>query len=339
MSRNYLLVANPFSKSGRNAGRIAEARRLMEQHGLRHTFLPTLPNGASAGEVAEKLKSGPFAAAVAMGGDGTFHDVAKGVVESGTGLPMGLIPAGTGNNQARSFHLPITEEDALDRAVRVIGDGATAPLDGGRIRIFGPLDTLLAEDWFFDSFGVGLSASVLRMRNQDRAMVEHVPLLGDIYRDELVYFGAALRSFMATWVEERFFDAVVTVDGKEVFLEDLSDLIINNTRYYARIWVPDPSGLPDDGLMELLAMRGRDEWLASVVTNLEEMPREPLEDLPLPRSVIYRGQRFSVELRDRPGGTTIESQLDGEEWLNISRLEVDVRRHALELIVPRAALT
>lgn len=326
------MVGNPFSLSGRNAARIDHARRLMDAAGLPHEFLPTLPHGQTVASVSEALQTGRYRAVVAMGGDGTFHDVARGLIQSGTRVPMGLIPAGTGNNQARSFGIPVSGDDAFARAVGVLAVGNTQPLDGGRVRAFGPLDNPLGEDWFFDSLGFGLSSTILRLRNEDRQLVDQVPLLGDIYRDELVYFGAALRTFMATWVEDRFFDAVVTVDGEEVFLEDITDLIVNNTRYYARIWVPDPTSQPNDGKMELIAIRGRDEWLASVVTNLEEVPREPLEDLPLPRSVIYRGSRFDIELRDRPMAEPVESQVDGEEWMAVSRLQVDVVQGAITFV-------
>jgi diacylglycerol kinase (ATP) len=52
---------------------------------------------------------------IGAGGDGTIRVVANGL--AGSGIPMGIIPAGTGNLLARNLDLPLNESDAIDVAL------------------------------------------------------------------------------------------------------------------------------------------------------------------------------------------------------------------------------
>jgi diacylglycerol kinase (ATP) len=60
---------------------------------------------------------------VAAGGDGTVRVVGSGL--AGTGIPLGLIPAGTGNLLARNLDLPLKADKAFD----VIAAGQTRAVD------------------------------------------------------------------------------------------------------------------------------------------------------------------------------------------------------------------
>jgi diacylglycerol kinase (ATP) len=49
---------------------------------------------------------------VAVGGDGTINEVARGL--AGTGIPMAIIPRGSGNGLARHLYIPLTIQQAID---------------------------------------------------------------------------------------------------------------------------------------------------------------------------------------------------------------------------------
>ena len=68
-----------------------------------------------------------FDAIVVCGGDGTVNVALQEVV--GTDMPIGIIPAGIGNDHARQFRLPMTPESAAD----VIYEGFTTTSDVGKL--------------------------------------------------------------------------------------------------------------------------------------------------------------------------------------------------------------
>ncbi len=88
-------------------------------------------------------------------------------------------------------------------------------------------------DYFFDSCGWGLSARVLAQRNKDRELVDTLGPLKELYRDQAVYAGAFLKTFLESYVIEDKLRVLATLDGQRVELDGLTDLIVKNTRVYA----------------------------------------------------------------------------------------------------------
>ncbi len=326
--RTWLLVANPAAQSGAASGRVGAAYAALEEQGLAVDLLPTQPDGATVEAVHQALLGGDYAGVIAMGGDGTFHDVANGLLRSGKGLPMGILPAGTGNNQARSLGLPL---DDLPAAAACIARGHLAAMDAARLTTWNAEDGDRREVWAFDSVGFGFSARALQFRFEDKAAVEST-FLRDLYQGELVYAGATIRALVASYFEDHRFDAEVTTHHGTVFYEDLHDLIINNTRIYARAWVIDPTSRHDDGEMELLAVHGLDEWAAHALVNLDGNPlrawMEPSVGAPL-----VRAPAFEITLFPRPGEPEIPAQVDGEPWPTVGQVHIAVHRGALSVFV------
>lgn len=331
----HLLIGNPTAQSGRNRDRIARARELFDIHALHHEFLDTLPDGATVAAVAEAARSGRFDTIVAMGGDGTFREVAAGILDSGAAVVMGMLPTGTANDQGRSFGMSAAS-DALDRNVAIVAERNIVPLDAGKLIALHRAQSGAphsAPTWFFDSAGWGMSARVLRWRNEDRSMVGHVPILRELYRDKFVYAGAVLQAFLASYVENQDFVCEVRTPNGVTHLSGISDLIIKNTRYYAGAWVFDESASPEDGMMELVPLRGRNELIARALLAHEQVPLFA-EELPegFQLSEILRAPWF--ELTFPSTDPVVEVQVDGEEHPPSVAWRVEVVRHAIQLIVP-----
>src|SRR3954466_10401943 len=134
----HLLVGNPTAQSGKNQERIDQALALMKDAGIVADLLPTLPGGKTVGAVRAALEGGAYRVVIAMGGDGTFREVAAGLYTSKRreDVAMGMLPTGTANDQGKSFGLE-ADDGALPRNVDVIRAGHETRLDVGIYRAGG----------------------------------------------------------------------------------------------------------------------------------------------------------------------------------------------------------
>src|SRR5688572_19241988 len=66
--------------------------------------------------LANEASKNGFDYVVAVGGDGTINEVARGLLNSPT--PMGILPRGSGNGLARHLGIPVTLTDAIDQLFR-----------------------------------------------------------------------------------------------------------------------------------------------------------------------------------------------------------------------------
>lgn len=330
----HLVVGNPTAQSGKNRERIEHALALMKGAGIAADLLPTLPGGKTLGAVRAALDAGDYRAVVAMGGDGTFREVAAGLYTSQRReqIALGMLPTGTANDQGKSFGLD-ADAGALARNVDVIRAAHETRLDVGIYRAGGES---AAPDYFFDSCGWGLSARVLALRNKDRALVETLGPLKELYRDHAVYAGAFLKAFLESYVIDDKLRVVATLDGQRVELEGLTDLIVKNTRVYAGAWVFDETSRHDDGIFELVPFVGKRDWASKAIRDLMAVPlnEEMLAELGLEHSKTLRASTMDLEIFDPEGGAPLATQLDGEEWPANPRVHIEVAARGLRLIVP-----
>jgi diacylglycerol kinase family enzyme len=331
----HLLVGNPTAQSGKNQERIDRALTFLRAAGVDATLLPTRPAGGTIAAVREALDTAPFDVVIAMGGDGTFREVAAGLFTSGARerVALGMLPTGTANDQGKSFGLEATET-ALERNVQVICVGHETRLDVGIFRSgAGP-----APDYFFDSAGWGLSARVLAQRNKDRALVETLGPLKEFYRDHAVYAGAFLKTFLESYVIDDKLRVEAKLDGTPVVLDGLTDLVVKNTRVYAGAWVLDRTSRHDDGAFELVPFRGKRDWASKAIVDLDGNPvtEEMLNELGIEHSKPIRAKKMELTIIDPPGGAPLATQIDGEEWPASARVTIEVEPRGLRLIVPKS---
>lgn len=110
-----------------------------------------------------------------LGGDGTVRSVASGLI--GTDIPLGILPAGTGNLLARNLDLPL---DNLENAVTVALTGRNRRIDVGEIVIADPQHRLEGDrheagdsthqgtttNHFLVMGGVGMDAAIMAGTNE-----------------------------------------------------------------------------------------------------------------------------------------------------------------------------
>ncbi len=154
------LVVNPAAGTGRTSAVGRRAHRLLERagHDVRDLSAPTLR------QATDRARAGATAgldALVVVGGDGMVHLGVNAV--AGTGVPLGVVAVGTGNDVARALDLPRGDVDravaAVDRALR------TGPrqVDAVRVRLGGdetPAGGHVTHRWYAGVLSCGLDAAV-----------------------------------------------------------------------------------------------------------------------------------------------------------------------------------
>lgn len=124
---NIALLVNPAARAGSSTAAGAEAAERLRAHGIRTTLI----SGGSADESRELLRTAidlGTDAVVVAGGDGTVHLAIQEV--AGTGIPLGIIPVGSGNDFAAT--LGITQGDVA-AAAETVAAGRTRSIDLARV--------------------------------------------------------------------------------------------------------------------------------------------------------------------------------------------------------------
>ncbi|HEY2173861.1 MAG TPA: diacylglycerol kinase family protein, partial [Mycobacteriales bacterium] len=119
------LVVNPIAGRGR-AGRLTDRMHAALTEGGRRVHIVSEAGPEATADATRELLASGVEAVVGLGGDGLAHLLLQIVAE--TSVPLGLIPAGTGNDLAVSLQIP---SDPL-AAVRVVLAGHTRPIDAVR---------------------------------------------------------------------------------------------------------------------------------------------------------------------------------------------------------------
>ncbi len=121
-------VANP-TKPGVPALRDAAVQACATRYLPEPLWLETTAEDPGVGQTREAVDRGAQLV-VAVGGDGTVRAVAEGL--AGSGVPMALVPQGTGNLLARNLDLPLGDVDAL---LRIALTGRDRTIDVGWLTV------------------------------------------------------------------------------------------------------------------------------------------------------------------------------------------------------------
>ncbi|MDO4243309.1 MAG: diacylglycerol kinase family protein [Actinomyces sp.] len=152
------LISNPTSNHGRHRSAAETTRRALIARG--YEVLPAAQDGSDG--LGALLEERGVDALVVVGGDGMVHQGLNLVAT--TGVPMGIVATGTGNDIARHFGLPardvLAATDVIDAALT--GQGRVLGCDA--IRVTGAY----GQHWCMAVVGAGIDAVVNRRANNLR---------------------------------------------------------------------------------------------------------------------------------------------------------------------------
>lgn len=121
-----LLIVNPVAGKMKAKTTLLDVVSALQKNEKAVTVYVTESRG-SAKTIASKAEKKGFSQIVCFGGDGTLNETISGIMESGSDIQLGYIPAGSTNDFATSMKLPFVPQ----KAATLIANGTPSPIDVG----------------------------------------------------------------------------------------------------------------------------------------------------------------------------------------------------------------
>jgi diacylglycerol kinase (ATP) len=249
--------------------------------------------------ITDQVVSAKVDRVIAAGGDGTIRIVADRLAE--TGIPMAVVPLGTGNLLARNLDIPLSEVEALEVA---FGDH-TWDIDLIKVTVDG-----VPGEHFAVIGGLGVDAMIMDETN---------PELKDVIGAG-AYFIAAAKALGRTPINMR-----ITLDDHRPCRRNAMIFAIGNVGMLTGNLKLIPDARPDDGRLDIYVASPHrlTHWLRVLRRLITLRPRT--DD----RVDQWQGTRVEVQL-DHPD----PYQLDGDMAGNCRTLRAEVSPGALTVCVP-----
>lgn len=249
ISECWFIVVNPHAGSGRTArewGRISDC---LDRNGISYEFRMTDCKYHATEMVHDASREG-FRRFIAVGGDGTIHEVLGGIMlyldsllpasgpadDTGAGSPrpyladfsIAVIPVGSGNDWIRCHDIPENLEDI----VSLIRAGSFARQDVVRVT------TDAGVTYMVNIGGAGFDARVCERVNRCKDKGK---------RGRMLYIWSLVHNFF-TYKPSPM---EISLDGKSLFSGDCFSVAVGTGRYSGGGMRQTPEAVSDDGLMDV----------------------------------------------------------------------------------------
>lgn len=225
-----------------------------------------------------------------IGGDGTLHEVISGLKEIKSDIPIGYLPAGTGNDFARTIGLTSKLHHLLDEIVNA--EVATS------------IECFVYHDKASDTHGVGLNSmgfgfdgTVIHLMDQE---TKPTSWLSKKMFSSWSYLAMVIDAFK----NRKTFDVTVSVDGKEHQFSNVLIAGLMNHPYFGGGIKIDPEAKANNQELAIMIIQN-----ISFFMLLRLLPQVLTTGKHVNSSVFHRfpGKELSIKLHQASVG-----QVDGE---------------------------
>jgi YegS/Rv2252/BmrU family lipid kinase len=295
-----LLIANPEAKHGVTGEMLPAVRKLLD--GVTDYELVTSTEPAHALELAREAQG--YDTIVAVGGDGTVHEVLNGIMlrPQDDRPVMTVLPTGSGNDYGRTLGISFD----LSTAVRQIATGCEKRVDVG----------VCNGQYFANSMAIGLDARVTAKAVELKVTTGWSGIW--LYARALLY--VLFNQFYSHSV-------TVTIDEDEPKQMDMTIIALTNGATYGGGFRVTPDAIGDDGLLDACIVDK-----LSLPSALWRLPFVVLGRHTWMRPVTMTHVRALRLSSERP----VEGQIDGETMIE-TEYEVSVLPQELRVLVPQGA--
>lgn len=225
----FFAIVNPAAGGGRSARLAGDTLARLRDAGLKIDVIASSAPG-HAGSLAHEAYLQGYRSFLAVGGDGTAHEIINGIFSRNANpdrISLGFLPLGTGNSFLRDF----TEKGA-DDSLKALVANRKRPVDLVR------LTHATGEVYSLNILSVGFTADVGALTNRMFKPLGHLGyLLGIVVR----VIQLKRRAFTLRCDDETVWD-----DRRSLFLA------FNNSKYTGGTMLIAPQADPSDGFIEFV---------------------------------------------------------------------------------------
>jgi diacylglycerol kinase (ATP) len=232
MPARVTVIVNPAAGRGRGARALPAVTEAFERVGI--TDVRVTASKADERTIAARAIDDGATTVVAVGGDGTWSNVANAILSAGAGdaVRLGMVAAGTGNDFAKTVGAPASDAAAT---ARLVAEGAETRVDVGHIE----------DRYFLNIAGFGF----------DIAVLEDIPSIPWLTGDA-VYIYSALRQL----VGYGGVDIDITSPGGRRGATRHLMLIVANARNFGGAFRIAPHASLTDGVLDAISIHDATAW-------------------------------------------------------------------------------
>lgn len=294
---NYHLVINELSGSGKGQKIAQQISKLLTDKNLRFQLHKSTHPGHTlelTKALAQEIDQNPVSnqLIIVIGGDGTLHEALTGLGEQYAHLPVGYIPAGSGNDFARGAGISKKPAEALEQILNA--------QHAKKLDIIHYYDHNQESKGFaVNNVGIGFDAAVVKKANHSPSKV----FLNKLNLSSLVYFSSLVQVFF----KQEAFPLTITTDGKTKTFKDAFLVIVNNHPYFGGGIPVSPEASQLDGKLDLIILPKRSFTKLLYLFTLMIFGGNHLN-----YKDVYYYQAKNITLKTP---STIDSNADGEELI------------------------
>jgi diacylglycerol kinase (ATP) len=282
-SANPLVILNPTANRGNMQHYRALIRSRLEQESEGDgQYVETTRSGEAKERAYHAAKEGR--PVIIVGGDGSLHEVANGILSAGRRVPLGIVAAGSGNDFAwNTLKLPHDPAKAIERAFAGQLVDADAGVVNGR--------------YFVNSFSVGIDADIAVAAS----WMKKIPLMSG----QRLYYTTTVKQLLfgyhrCPWLK-------FSIDGTEQMDEAAMRryvlMAVTNGPTYGAGFRINPTADYSDGLFDICTIS-----YTPLSRALKLLPVvQKGEHASLPEVTFYRAKTVHIQSKN-----TVNIQMDGE---------------------------
>ena len=230
MSRKVKLILNPMADRGRAWNVARDLRPIVNEYEGKADWSGTVYPGHAV-ELARQAGEEGYDLVIALGGDGTVHEVVNGLmqVEAEKRPALGVVPIGSGNDFAHANGVPV---ESPNQAMAFALNGKTAKIDLGLLT-----DEKGRQEYVDNTLGIGFDA-IVTIRSHKLPIV----------RGFMMYLTAVIQTILlnATPMQMKIESEEKKWD-KEVFM-----VVLANGLREGGGFTMTPKALPNDGILDYM---------------------------------------------------------------------------------------